>query len=133
MRHFLSISALPERLPTADITMMSLGEMEGGIGCGTVCVPCDAQGARVLGSLEKLSLCALGLTWVEQHSGAFAEKVHFLHFPDIQWYKKLLLGEGRVPQQSLCVKRDIFENEDQTVVSTIIITIKYNSIVESWS
>lgn len=78
-----------------------------------------------------LSLCALGLGWVEQRSGVFAEKVHFRHFPDIQWYKKLFLGEGRVPQQSLCVKGHIFESKDQAVVSTIIITVKHNSVVES--
>ena len=78
-----------------------------------------------------LCLCALGLGWVEQHSGAFAEKVHFLHFADIQWYKKVLLGEGSVPQQSTCVTGDTFESKDQTVVSIVIITIKYNSAVES--
>lgn len=59
-----------------------------------------------------LYLCALGLGWVEQHSGVFAEKVHFLHFPDIQWYKKLLLGESRVTQKSLRVKGDTFESKD---------------------
>lgn len=76
-----------------------------------------------------LCLCAFRIGWVEQLSGGFAEKVHFLNFPDIQLYKKLhLLGEGRVPPQSLCVKGDIFESKDESV-STIIITIEYNSIM----
>lgn len=31
-----------------------------------------------------LYLCDLGLGWVEQPLDSFAEKVHFLHFPDTQ-------------------------------------------------
>lgn len=55
----------------------------------------------------------------------------FLHFPGMCWYKKLLLGEDSV-QLSLCVKGDMFESKDQSVVSTSI-TTKLSSIVEPQS
>lgn len=56
MPHFWSISTLPRKFAAADITVMLLGGMQGGIRCGKVCVPHDAQGVHVLGSTEKLSL-----------------------------------------------------------------------------
>lgn len=57
--------------------------------------------------------------------------MHFLYFPDTLWYKKLHPSEDRVPQQSLCVEGDIFESKNQTAVTTVIIVIKYNSVVKS--
>lgn len=111
---------------TAEVIKMSFAGMQGGIICGRVCIPRDAQGMHVLGGTE--SLCAFGFGWAEQDSGAFSEKLHFLYFPGTLRYKKLHPSEDRVPQQSLCVEGDILESKDQT---TIIIAIKYNSIVES--
>jgi len=58
MHHFLSMSALAGMFAAADIAETLFSRMQGGVGCGKVCVARDAQGVRapVLGSTEKLSL-----------------------------------------------------------------------------
>lgn len=98
-------------------------------------MPGDCVCQEVLKSF--LYLCALGLEWVEKHSGAFARESAF---PSFSWHTVVQEASpewrwGMTTASHWVWKEISLRARIRLLFSAVISTIKYNSIVESqlWS